>query len=88
MFIWKFNSPTWGFDTASCDRTAAAFLNPDYETVVLDGKYDPFTPAGDGSSYRTHFTGRYQHRTFDVAHDVLQEAPREFARAVIDASHL
>jgi pimeloyl-ACP methyl ester carboxylesterase len=123
-FIWKFNSPTWRFDTATYDRTAAAFENPDFETIVLgnyrwrqslapaepeyaaigaklqnaptiavptitiDGKYDPFTPAGDGSAYRAHFTGKYQHRTFDVGHNVPQEAPRDFARAVMDADHL
>ncbi|WP_327632732.1 alpha/beta hydrolase [Kribbella sp. NBC_00482] len=55
-------------------------------TITVDGRYDPFTPAGNGSSYRDHFTGRYQHRTFDVGHNVPQEAPREFAQAVVDAS--
>jgi pimeloyl-ACP methyl ester carboxylesterase len=123
-FIWKFNSPTWKFSTATYDRTAAAFENPDYETIVIgnyrwrqsllpaepeyadlenklqkapkiavptitvDGRYDPFTPAGDGSSYRVHFTGKYRHRTFDVGHNVPQEAPREFAQAVVDADRL
>jgi hypothetical protein len=29
-----------------------------------------FTPPGDGSSYRTHFTGKYHHRTFAVGHNV------------------
>ncbi|MET9268287.1 alpha/beta hydrolase [Kribbella sp. NPDC003557] len=55
-------------------------------TITIDGRHDPFTPAGDGSSYRDHFIGRYEHRTFDVGHNVPQEAPREFARAVVDAS--
>lgn len=123
-FIWKFNSPTWRYDAATYDRTAAAFANPDYEaivignyrwrqslipaepeyvdlgsklqnapkiavpTITIDGRYDPFTPAGDGSSYRVQFTGKYQHRTFDVGHNVPQEAPRDFAQAVIDADHL
>ncbi|BBH67737.1 alpha/beta hydrolase [Actinoplanes sp. OR16] len=124
QFIWKFNSPTWDFDQALYDRTAAAFGNDDYvaivignyrwrlslapsepeyaaiesrlqnaptigvPTITIDGKFDPFTPAGDGSSYRAHFTGKYQHRTFDVGHNVPQEAPREFARAVMDADRL
>jgi pimeloyl-ACP methyl ester carboxylesterase len=57
-------------------------------TVTIDGKYDPFTPAGDGSSYRDKFTGKYDHRVFDVGHNVPQEAPRAFAQAVIDADHL
>jgi len=57
-------------------------------TITIDGKDDPFTPSGDGSAYRSHFTGKYEHRTFDVGHNVPQEAPREFARAVVDADRL
>ncbi|MFD2081297.1 Pimeloyl-ACP methyl ester carboxylesterase [Actinopolymorpha cephalotaxi] len=57
-------------------------------TIAVDGRYDPFTPPGDGRSYRAHFTGKYQHRTFDVGHNVPQEAPRDFAQAVIDADRL
>lgn len=53
-------------------------------TITIDGKYDPFTPAGDGSAYRSMFTGKYDHRTFDVGHNVPQEAPQAFARAVMD----
>ncbi|MGZ0147937.1 alpha/beta fold hydrolase [Kribbella sp. WER1] len=55
-------------------------------TITIDGRHDPFTPAGNGSSYREHFVGRYEHRTVDVGHNVPQEAPREFARAVVDVS--
>ncbi|MFG1678882.1 alpha/beta fold hydrolase [Nonomuraea sp. NPDC049269] len=36
--IWKFNSPTWDFDDATFDRTAAAFENPDYVSIVI-GNY-------------------------------------------------
>jgi pimeloyl-ACP methyl ester carboxylesterase len=57
-------------------------------TITIDGKDDPFTPSGDGSAYRSHFTGKYEHRTFDVGHNVPQEAPRAFARAVVDADRL
>jgi pimeloyl-ACP methyl ester carboxylesterase len=56
-------------------------------TITIDGEYDPFTPAGDGAAYRAHFTGKYEHRDFRVGHNVPQEAPREFARAVIDVDH-
>jgi pimeloyl-ACP methyl ester carboxylesterase len=56
-------------------------------TITIDGEYDPFTPAGDGAAYRAHFTGAYDHRGFRVGHNVPQEAPREFARAVIDVDH-
>jgi pimeloyl-ACP methyl ester carboxylesterase len=33
--VWTFNSPTWHFDDATFDRTAAAFDNPDYVSIVI-----------------------------------------------------
>ncbi|MEU6651574.1 alpha/beta hydrolase [Streptomyces sp. NPDC046900] len=57
-------------------------------TITLDAALDPFTPAGDGSVYRTHFTGPYQHRTIaNVGHNLPQEAPTTFAQAVVDVDH-
>jgi pimeloyl-ACP methyl ester carboxylesterase len=57
-------------------------------TITVDAKYDPFTPPGDGALYRDKFSGKYQHRVLAVGHNVPQEAPREFAKAVVDADHL
>ncbi|MFB7456803.1 alpha/beta fold hydrolase [Streptomyces sp. NPDC056188] len=118
--IWKFNSPTWHFDEATYERTAAAFENPDYvsividnyrwrlglakgepqydalekrlaqgpvinvPTITIDGADDPFTPPGNGSSYARKFSGKYAHRTLKVGHNVPQEAPVDFAKAVVD----
>lgn len=33
--VWKFNSPSWHFDDATFERTAAAFKNPDYVDIVI-----------------------------------------------------
>jgi pimeloyl-ACP methyl ester carboxylesterase len=33
--IWKSNSPTWAFDDATFDRTAASFDNPDHVDIVI-----------------------------------------------------
>lgn len=58
-------------------------------TITLDAERDPFTAPGDGASYRDRFTGAYEHRTLaGIGHNVPQEAPAAFARAVIDADHL
>ena len=58
-------------------------------TITIDPAADPFTPAGDGAGYRHHFTGPYDHRTFPgIGHNVPQEAPADFARAVLDADAL
>ncbi|GHF37916.1 alpha/beta fold hydrolase [Streptomyces griseosporeus] len=124
-YVWTLVSPNWDFDDATYQRTAQAFLNPDYAaivlfnyrwriglidgeprydryeqqlsaqpsigvpTITLDPALDPFTPPGDGSSYRSHFTGPYEHRTIaDIGHNLPQEAPTVFAQAVVDADHL
>ncbi|GHF41310.1 alpha/beta fold hydrolase [Streptomyces morookaense] len=123
--VWDTVSPTWDFDDATFERTAAAFENPDhaaivihnyrwrlslaegerryepYEkqlaarpvvtvpTVTLDAERDPFTVPGGGSAYRDRFAGPYDHRTLKgIGHNLPQEAPAEFARAVIDADRL
>jgi pimeloyl-ACP methyl ester carboxylesterase len=57
-------------------------------TITIDGAQDPFTPAGNGSAYRARFTGPYDHRVLEVGHNVPQEDPRGFARAVMDADRL
>ena len=58
-------------------------------TVTIDGAKDPFTPAGEGATYRSHFVGPYEHRTYhDIGHNVPQEAPERFAHAVIDSRRL
>jgi pimeloyl-ACP methyl ester carboxylesterase len=57
-------------------------------TITIDGEHDPFTPAGDGAAYRDKFTGKYEHRTFDVGHNVPQEAPQAFTQAVMDVTRL
>ncbi|MGW1001897.1 alpha/beta fold hydrolase [Streptomyces sp. NPDC002520] len=124
-FVWRLVSPTWKFDDATFARTAAAFDNPDYATIVIhnyrwrlslaegehrydryedalaktptiavptitiDPALDPFTPPGDGSTYRAMFTGEYEHRTLaGVGHNVPQEAPAAFAQAVVDVERL
>ncbi|MEU7838901.1 alpha/beta hydrolase [Nonomuraea sp. NPDC049129] len=123
--IWENVSPTWKFDNATFERTAASFTNPDWvpivihnyrwrlslaagdprydgiekrlaaapaislPTITLDGERDPFTPAGGGSAYRKHFTGKYVHRTLrGVGHNVPQEAPQPFAEAVVEVDRL
>jgi pimeloyl-ACP methyl ester carboxylesterase len=46
-------------------------------------------PAKSGVAYRQRFSGKYDHLTLDgVGHNVPQEAPREFAGAVIRADKL
>lgn len=43
-------------------------------------------PHPDPAAYASKFTGKYQHRTITggIGHNLAQEAPREFAQAVLD----
>jgi pimeloyl-ACP methyl ester carboxylesterase len=48
--LWRLWSPTWRFDDATCDRTAASFDNPDFVEVVIQSYrhrygYAPGDPA-------------------------------------------
>jgi pimeloyl-ACP methyl ester carboxylesterase len=117
--IWQIASPKWAFDTATYDRTAASFNNPDHVAIVIhnyrwrlsladgEARYNdleqklftgpPITvpaitissdfdgAAADGAAYAKKFTAKYSHRVLNgIGHNVPQEAPREFADAIIE----
>jgi hypothetical protein len=54
-------------------------------TITLEGDANG-APHGPPSSYAKKFTGKYEHRTITpgIGHNLLQEAPDSFAKAVID----
>ena len=54
-------------------------------TITLEGDANG-APHPDPRSYASKFTGRYSHRTVEggVGHNLPQEAPEAFARAVLD----
>ena len=57
-------------------------------TITMEGDANG-APHPEPEAYATKFTGKYEHRTVGrgVGHDLSQEAPEEFARAVIDVDH-
>ena len=57
-------------------------------TITLEGDANG-APHPDASSYARKFSGKYEHRVVKggVGHNLPQEAPREFAQAVIDVDH-
>ena len=56
-------------------------------TITLEGDANG-APHPDPRSYASKFTGRYSHRTVEggVGHNLPQEAPEAFARAVLDVA--
>ena len=55
--------------------------------ITLEGDASG-APRGEPSSYAGKFTGRYEHRTITggIGHNLPQEAPEAFARAMIDVA--
>ena len=57
-------------------------------TITLDGEADGNFPATDGTASAAHFTGpRIHRRVPNAGHNLPQEAPEAFARAILDLSH-
>jgi pimeloyl-ACP methyl ester carboxylesterase len=53
-------------------------------TVVLHGDGNGVAPAHGSERHASSFTGRYERRVIPlVGHNVPQEAPREFAAAIL-----
>ncbi len=54
-------------------------------TITMEGDANG-APHPEPTAYATKFTGRYAHRliTGGIGHNLPQEAPRDFAQAIID----
>jgi pimeloyl-ACP methyl ester carboxylesterase len=58
-------------------------------TITMEGDANG-APHPPPSSYAGKFTGKYEHRTITggIGHNLPQEAPREFAQAILDVSQV
>src|SRR5215471_2310371 len=58
-------------------------------SITLEGDANG-APHPDPGTYRNKFSGRYEHRTITggIGHNLPQEAPEAFARAIIDVAAL
>jgi pimeloyl-ACP methyl ester carboxylesterase len=66
------------------DRRLATSPPITVPTITIGSDFDG--PNKDGAAYRKMFTGPYSHRVLDgIGHNVPQEAPQQFADAVIAA---
>ena len=58
-------------------------------SITIDGLDDGVLPSAGSAGHRHFFTGPYDHRTIPgVGHNLPQEAPREFAEAVLSFMNL
>jgi pimeloyl-ACP methyl ester carboxylesterase len=67
----------------------ATFPTISLPTITLEGDANG-APRGNPAVYARKYTGRYEHRavTGGIGHNLPQEAPEAFARAVIDVDKL
>ncbi|WP_434212353.1 alpha/beta fold hydrolase [[Pseudomonas] boreopolis] len=74
---------------AALERRLAQGPSISVPTITIEGDANG-APHPLPASYAAKFTGKYEHRTFGggIGHNPPQEAPREFARAVVDASRM
>jgi pimeloyl-ACP methyl ester carboxylesterase len=57
-------------------------------TITLDGDSDGVAPASDGTSYAQKFSGKRTHQIIQGAgHNLPQEAPLAFAKAIVEVDN-
>jgi pimeloyl-ACP methyl ester carboxylesterase len=69
------------------ERKLAAAPPISVPTITMEGDANG-APHPAPEAYRARFTGKYEHRTVrgGIGHNLPQEAPRDFAQAVIDVA--
>lgn len=74
---------------AEIERQLAAQPDITVPAITIDGDSDGVLGSGGTAHHARRFTGPHEHRIFeDIGHNVPQEAPEEFARAILDARAL
>jgi pimeloyl-ACP methyl ester carboxylesterase len=70
---------------AELEQRLAAAPAISVPTITLEGDANG-APHPDASAYAQKFSGRYEHRiiTGGIGHNLPQEAPRDFAQAIVD----
>jgi pimeloyl-ACP methyl ester carboxylesterase len=67
------------------ERQLASFPAIAVPTITLEGDANG-APHSDATAYASKFTGKYEHRVVEggIGHNLPQEAPQAFAKAIID----
>jgi pimeloyl-ACP methyl ester carboxylesterase len=67
------------------ERRLTALPSIGVPAICLDGAADGVRPLAGSAGHERHFTGPYERRVIPLAgHNIPQEAPRDFAAAVLD----
>ena len=68
---------------AETERRIAAKPRVEVPTIVLDATEDTVEPPRPLAEHEGHFSRLVDHRRVDAGHNVPQEAPQDFAAAVL-----
>jgi hypothetical protein len=71
------------FDLADIEEFLAGGPPITVATISIDGTLHGVMPHGT-ESHRSRFAGPYEHRTAAAGHNIPQEVPFEFGRAILD----
>ncbi|MDN6859229.1 alpha/beta hydrolase [Pseudomonas sp. CAN2814] len=88
-YRWRLNLAKGEPRYAELEKKLAAFPSIKVPTITLEGDANgaPHPPA---EAYAKRFSGKYEYRliTGGIGHNLPQEAPDAFVKAVVDADHL
>jgi pimeloyl-ACP methyl ester carboxylesterase len=84
-YRWRLGVAEGAADYDELEELLAAAPEISVPTITLDGDANG-APHPEPSAYAGKFSGRYEHRTVEggIGHNLPQEAPEAFAKAVID----
>jgi pimeloyl-ACP methyl ester carboxylesterase len=84
-YRWRLGVAEGAGDYDELEELLAAAPEISVPTITLEGDANG-APHPDPSAYAGKFSGRYEHRTLEggIGHNLPQEAPEAFAKAVID----
>jgi pimeloyl-ACP methyl ester carboxylesterase len=84
-YRWRLGVAEGAADYDELEELLAAAPEISVPTITLEGDANG-APHPEPSAYAGKFSGRYEHRTVEggIGHDLPQEAPEAFAKAVMD----
>jgi pimeloyl-ACP methyl ester carboxylesterase len=84
-YRWRLGVAEGAADYDEFEKQLAAAPEISVPTITLEGDANG-APHPEPSAYAGKFSGRYEHRTIEggIGHNLPQEAPEAFAKAVID----
>ena len=85
-YRWRIGLAAGEAEYEGLEQRLAAFPAISVPTITLEGDANG-APHPDPASYAARFTGKYAHRTLTggIGHNLPQEAPLDFARAIQEA---